>query len=165
MHRLTSRLSFILILAASTALVGGGLYLATALRLAACPLCIIQRMLYMALAFVALAALCLPRCRLAQIPAALFSMAIAGLGAFVAGYQVWLQRFAPNVSCTAAEPWWESFVYWAGEKLPVLFKASGLCSDPAWKFLSLSIADWSLLCFLALTALGAWALVRICYKE
>jgi disulfide bond formation protein DsbB len=35
-----------------------------------------------------------------------------------------------------------------------LFLPDGICSDPGWKFLSLSIAEWSLICFLALVALA-----------
>jgi len=71
-------------------------------------------------------------------------LAAAGTGIFVAGYQVWIQRFAPDTSCSGRMTWWEELVDWAGDQVPLLFKASGLCSDPAWKFLGLSIADWSL---------------------
>ena len=78
----------------------------------------------------------------------------AAAGIWMAGYQTWLQRFAVNVSCTADQPWWESFVYWAGERVPLLFEATGLCSEAGWKFMSLSIAEWSLLMFAAM-AVGA----------
>jgi disulfide bond formation protein DsbB len=51
-------------------------------------------------------------------------------------------------------------VDWAGERLPMLFEANGLCSDPAWKFLSLSIADWSLAVFSGLFLFALYALFR-----
>lgn len=160
MNKLTPRAIFVLTFLAGTGLVGGGLYLAKTLNLAACPLCILQRMLYLALALSSLIGLSLPRCRLSQTLAALGNAGLAGTGAFVAGYQVWLQRFATDVSCTANAPWWEDFVYWAGEKVPLLFEATGLCSEAGWKFLGLAIADWSLLAFIGLLTLSLIALVK-----
>lgn len=157
--RLTPNRTFVLTFLAGTGLVGGGLYLAKTLNLAACPLCIIQRMLYLALAIVSLIALTLPG-RFGRALFALFNIALAGTGVFVAGYQVWLQRFATDISCTANAPWWEEFVYWAGEKVPTLFEATGLCSEAGWKFLGLAIADWSLLAFTGLLVLALIASVK-----
>ena len=154
MKLLTPSRIFVLTLLAGVGLVGGGLYLAKTLNLAACPLCILQRMVYLALAAFSLLGLCLQRCRLSQTLVALGNSGLAGLGAFIAGYQVWLQRFATDISCTANAPWWEAFVYWAGEKAPTLFEATGLCSEAGWKFLGLAIADWSLLIFIALGILS-----------
>jgi disulfide bond formation protein DsbB len=145
----------------SLSLVVGGIFLAEFLGLAACPLCIWQRMLYLLfalLAFFAQACTRLPQLRRLMV----FLMAgTASAGVGVAGYQVWIQRFAPQTTCGGKEPWWEVFVSWAGEWMPLLFKASGLCSDPAWKFLTLSIADWSLLCFCGLLALSLRVLARL----
>ena len=159
MKKLTPNLIFVLTFLAGSGLVGGGLYLAKTLNLAACPLCIIQRMLYLALALASLLALTLPG-RFKRFLASLLNVALAGTGVFVAGYQVWLQRFATDVSCTANAPWWEEFVYWAGEKVPALFEATGLCSEAGWKFLGLAIADWSLLAFSGLLILSLVALAQ-----
>ena len=98
--------------------------------------------------------------RFSRFLASLLNVALAGTGVFVAGYQVWLQRFATDVSCTANAPWWEEFVYWAGEKVPALFEATGLCSEAGWKFLGLAIADWSLLAFSGLLILTLVALAQ-----
>ena len=159
MKKLTPNLIFTLTFIAGTGLVGGGLYLAKTLNLAACPLCILQRMTYLALALGALLGLLTTSKRAKALPA-LLNVALAGTGAFIAGYQVWLQRFATDVSCTANAPWWEEFVYWAGEKVPLLFEATGLCSEAGWKFLGLAIADWSLLAFTGLLALSLIALTK-----
>ena len=159
MKKLTPNLIFVLTFLAGSGLVGGGLYLAKTLNLAACPLCIIQRMLYLALALASLLALTLPG-RFKRFLASLLNVALAGTGVFVAGYQVWLQRFATDVSCTANAPWWEEFVYWAGEKVPAMFEATGLCSEAGWKFLGLAIADWSLLAFSGLLILSLVALAQ-----
>ena len=155
---LSPRRVFVLPFAAGVGLVGGGLILAAVMHLAACPLCIIQRMLYLLVSLLALPGLLLPRA--GRIAAGLLLFAAAATGAFVAGYQVWLQRFAVGESCAAQEAWWERLVDWAGEKLPWLFQGNGLCSDPAWKFLSLSIADWSLIIFGALSFYAIHALLR-----
>jgi disulfide bond formation protein DsbB len=48
----------------------------------------------------------------------------------------------------------------AGEAVPILFKASGLCSDPAWKFLGFSIAEWSLGWFTLFLLVALYALMR-----
>ena len=155
---LSPRRLFVIPLLAGLGLVGGGLVLAGLMNLAACPLCILQRMLYLLAAAVSLLALMLPRG--GRILASLLLLATTATGAFVAGYQVWIQRFAREINCAADQPWWERFVDWAGERAPLLFQANGLCSDPAWKFLGLSIADWSLLIFIGLAVYALYALVR-----
>jgi disulfide bond formation protein DsbB len=140
---------------AAAGLVCGGLILAHTMNLAACPLCILQRMLYLLLALEAIAAWLLagsaPANTLPRRAAAFVMAATAATGASIAAYQTWLQRFAKGVSCTADQPWWEQFVNWAGSQWPLMFEASGLCSEAGWKFLGLSIAEWSLFAFTCMT--------------
>lgn len=142
------------------ALVAGGVVLAQTLNLAACPLCVLQRMLYLLLAIEALLAWFLAGSATAIRLAALPMAATALVGAGIAAYQTWLQRFAKGVSCTADQPWWEGFVNWAGSVWPLLFEASGLCSEAGWKFLGLSIAEWSLAAFSTMLVALLWAAVR-----
>lgn len=154
------RFPFAAACAVSIGLVAGGVYMAQTLNLAACPLCILQRMLYLLLGLVGGIGVALAARPAGSRIAALAMAGIASLGMFVAGYQVWIQRFARDTKCAADTPWWERLVDWAGEQLPLVFRASGLCSDPAWKFLGLSIAEWSLLVFSALLALALFAAFR-----
>jgi disulfide bond formation protein DsbB len=132
-------------------LVAGGVLLAQTMNLAACPLCVLQRMLYLLLALESLVAWMLAGSKPGRRVAALVMAATALTGASIAAYQTWLQRFAKGVSCTADQPWWEQFVNWAGSQWPLLFEASGLCSEAGWKFLGLSIAEWSLVAFTSMT--------------
>jgi disulfide bond formation protein DsbB len=155
---LSPRRLFLLPLVTGIGLVGAGLVLAGLLNLAACPLCVIQRMLYLLVSVTALIGLVTPR--FGRIVAAVLLLVASGTGTFVAGYQVWLQRFAKGESCAAEEAWWEKLVDWAGEKVPWLFQGNGMCSDPAWKFLGLSIADWSVLIFAGLACYAVYALLR-----
>jgi disulfide bond formation protein DsbB len=154
------RAPFLLVALLSFGLVGGGVVMAQLLNLAACPLCILQRMLYLLLSLAGLLGFAVARHATLRRLAALLMAGIAGTGIFVAGYQVWIQRFAPKTDCAVNEPWWETFVYWAGDQVPLLFRPSGLCSDPAWKFLSLSIAEWSLMAFTAMLLVALVAAFR-----
>ena len=141
-------------------LVAGGLILAHTMNLAACPLCILQRMLYLLLALEAIAAWALAGSVLTRRAAALVMLATTLTGVWIAAYQTWLQRWAKGVSCTADQPWWESFVNWAGSQWPLMFEASGLCSEAGWKFLGLSIAEWSLIAFTSMTIAMLIVLLR-----
>lgn len=154
------RFPFVFTLILSFSLVGGGVFMAQVLRLAACPLCIVQRMLYLCLGVAAALGLLAARSRLGRRIMALLMAAIAGTGVFVAAYQTWLQRWAKDVSCTNDYPWWEQLVDWAGARWPMFFQPNGLCSDPAWKFLSLSIAEWSLVMFSGLLLLALYTALR-----
>jgi disulfide bond formation protein DsbB len=149
---------------AALGLVGGGLILAHTMNLAACPLCILQRMLYLLLALEAIAAWLLtgstPARTLPRRLAAFVMAATASTGVVIASYQTWLQRFAKGASCTADQPWWEHFVNWAGSQWPLMFEASGLCSEAGWKFLGLSIAEWSLIAFTSMTIAMLAAMLR-----
>jgi disulfide bond formation protein DsbB len=161
MHPLfaSPRAPFVVACVLSFGLVGGGVLMAQLLNLAACPLCIVQRMLYLLLGLVAAAGIAVAAQPVARRIAALLVAAVAATGLFVAGYQVWLQRFARDTKCAVDTPWWEQLVDWAGAQVPLLFQPNGLCSDAAWKFLGLSIAEWSAMAFTALLALAlttAW---------
>lgn len=154
------RAPFALTLAVGLGLVIGGVAMAELLHLAACPLCIIQRMLYLLLAAIAALGLAVADSPFGRRLTALGLLAAAGTGVFVAGYQTWIQRFSPATTCTGKLPWWEEFVEWAGAQVPILFQPNGLCSDPAWKFLGLSIAEWSLGFFAGLLLLAGYTLIR-----
>lgn len=152
------RAPFVVSIVIGWGLVGGGVVLAQTLNLAACPLCILQRMLYLLVGALACCGL-VASGALRRLVACVMAAA-AATGAWVAGYQIWIQRFAQETNCTADAPWWERLVDWAGERVPLLFGATGLCNERPWKLLGLSIAEWSLLAFATLLALALFAAVR-----
>ena len=151
--KLSARATTAWVGAAALALVVTGAIMAHTMNLAACPLCILQRLIYLLIAAVAL--LAWPLGKAAARAAAAVMALVADAGIVAAGYQVWLQRFSPGVSCTAEQPWWERIVTWAGTQWPAMFEATGFCDEKGWTFLSLSIADWSLLIF---AGMSAWLL-------
>lgn len=140
-------------------LVAIGMELQTIFRLAPCPLCIFQRLLYLAIGGLALLGFLWPRIRLAW--AGLIGL-LAVLGGSVAAYQTWMQAFPELATeCGYAEPnAIERLVDWLGMVWPSMFMATGFCSSREWVFLQLSMANWSLLIFAAIAAYAAFFLTR-----
>lgn len=124
-----------------------------------CPLCIFQRLLYLLVAGLALVGVALPAWHRIW---GLLVVLTAGGGVATAVYQSWLQFF-PSASreCGFGEPTLiEQIVDWFGVRWPSLFMATGFCSSRDWDFLGLSLANWSALCFLALTVAALCVLLR-----
>lgn len=140
-------------------LVAAGMELQNLVRLAPCPLCIFQRLLYMVIGVVALLGAFAPAGRL--LWAVLITLTAAG-GAAVAGYQTWMQAF-PHLAteCSYSDPnAIERLVDWLGMQWPSLFLATGFCSGRDWEFLGLSLANWSLLTFGGIVGYAALLFVR-----
>lgn len=160
----TIRFPFIANLSIGLSVVVTALCLAHFLRLAACPLCILQRMLYLLLTLSALLGVLGYRFFSLRILSGVLMLLSSTTGIFVAGYQTYIQRVAQNVQCSGEAAWWELFVDWAGERWPLMFQANGLCSDPAWKIFGLSLAECSLILFSVLLAMSLLSLWRSLHK-
>ncbi|MDR2837295.1 MAG: disulfide bond formation protein B [Azonexus sp.] len=121
------------------------------LRLAPCPLCIFQRLLYMVIGVLALVGFLLPSAR--PLWRGVIGAA-ALLGAGVAAYQTWMQFYPELASeCGFSDPnLIERLVDWLGMQFPSLFLATGFCTSIEWSFLGLSMANWSLLIFPGIAA-------------
>ncbi len=126
-----------------------------------CPLCLVQRGFYYAvLAICALAAVHFPGQAGRRIyGAAAFVAALGGVG--VAARHVWLQHL-PADQVPACGP----DLFYMVENLPFrrmlekLFMGSGQCAEVNWRFLGLSIAEWSLAWFFALACYALWLAAR-----
>ncbi len=140
-------------------LVGVGMELQNLFRLAPCPLCIFQRLLYLVIGGLALLGVLWPLARRGW--AALIG-GLALLGAAVAGYQTWMQAFPELATeCGYAEPnMIERLVDWLGMQWPSMFLATGFCSSRDWVFLDLSMANWSLLMFAGIVVYAGMLIVR-----
>ncbi|MBS4099500.1 MAG: disulfide bond formation protein B [Sulfuricella sp.] len=158
------RFPFVLAVAAGFGPIVFGVVLTQLLSLSPCPLCIIQRMLYLLIGFFGLVGLFVGSARLGRALLLVLMIAAAAGGVFVAGYQTWLQRFVRFASCGADYPWWEELVDWAGDKMPLLFRATGSCSDKSWTLLGFSIAEWSLVMFCVLLGYFVYSLFRTLRK-
>jgi disulfide bond formation protein DsbB len=126
-----------------------------------CPLCILQRVAFIAMmAVFAVGALHGPQRRGAVVYSALLFL-IAAIGAAVAGRQVWLQHLPPN-QVPACGPglgyMLEQFPL--GQALQKIFAGSGECAEAGWRFLGLTIADWSLVWLVVLALFSVFIALR-----
>lgn len=130
------------------------------LNLNPCYLCIFQRLLILVFGVVALAIAATHKTRPLRLSLGLLALCAAVAGAVAAAYQSWLQIQPPGAStCVGGSPGpIEMLVEWLGQQAPSLFLATGFCEDEGLDILGLSLANWSLLCFLGLTAVTAWTL-------
>ena len=143
-------------------LLGFGYYLQYFDNQDPCPLCLVQRGFYYGvLAVFAIAALHGPKktgnsvyCAVAAV------LALGGFG--VAARQVWLQHL-PVDQVPACGP----DLFFMMENFPLrrllekVFLGSGQCAEVNWRFLGLSIAEWSLACFMALALYALWLGFRL----
>ena len=120
-----------------------------------CPLCMVQRIAFIALGSVFLvAALHGPRRTAAAIYGSLLVL-LACAGAAVAGRHVWLQSLPKNM-VPECGPGLDFIL----ERFPLrkavdmVLRGSGECAEKGWTFLGLTIAGWSLLWFVALAVLA-----------
>ena len=135
-------------------LVAVGMELQTLLRLAPCPLCIFQRLLYIVIGFIGLLGFIWPAGRLLW---AALAGGLAMLGAGVAVYQTWMQAFphlAPECSFTNPNLI-ERLVDWLGMAWPSMFLATGFCTTRDWEMFGLSMANWSVLVFTGIVVYAA----------
>lgn len=143
-------------------LFGAALYLQYVLRQDPCPLCMVQRFIFIAmLAVFAIATLHNPKRTGARIYAALITLlALGGVG--VASRHIWIQHL-PKDEVPACGPgldyMLESFPL--SEVMQELMHGSGECAAKGWTFLTLGIPEWSLIWYVLL---GVWA-VMIAFRK
>ncbi|GAA4031898.1 disulfide bond formation protein B [Actimicrobium antarcticum] len=134
-------------------LLGVALYLQIVERMQPCPLCIIQRYAFAAIALICLVFTVLPRGTTAT--GAGFGMLASLAGAGTAGWHLWVKAH-PEVSC-GIDPLETSLnTFGPANWLPLVFKADGFCTTPYAPILGLSIPQWSLVWFLLLALVLGW---------
>lgn len=128
----------------SFALLAVAMYLQHVEGMLPCPLCVIQRYAFAAIAIICLIAVYLPR-GAGKIATALAALAaIAGAG--VAGWHIYIKA-NPTVSC-GIDPLETSLnTIPTAKLLPFLFQADGLCTTEYAPILGLSLPQWALVWF------------------
>jgi disulfide bond formation protein DsbB len=158
---MTTRLGYGLGFLTCLALLAFAFYLQYVEHQEPCPLCILQRVAFMAMTLVfAVAALHGPARRGAIAYSALLFI-IAGMGAAVAGRQVWLQMLPANL-VPACGPGLEYMLerFPLSQALQKIFAGSGECAEAGWRFLGLTIAGWSLVWLVALALFALYVAWR-----
>lgn len=144
-------------------LIGFALFLQYVKHQDPCPLCMVQRVVFIVLlAVFALAALHGPKRHGERIYAALIAL-LSLSGAGVAGRHIWIQNL-PKDQVPACGPGLDYMLETMpmGDVLKQLMHGSGECAAKGWTFLTLGIPEWSLLCYFAL---GAWAVLIALRKK
>jgi disulfide bond formation protein DsbB len=151
--RLTPRVVLGLVAATTAAAMAAGLFLQHVVGLAPCPLCVLQRMGYIACGLIALGGASFARragaVKLVALVAGL--AALAGLGVAIwHNYLIW---FPPeSMSCGRPFEWFNDdfpLIVW----LPRIFRGDGDCLAVEWTWLGLSIPQWSVVVFAGLIAM------------
>ena len=123
-----------------------------------CPLCLVQRGFYYAIGIVFLVAAVHGSGTLAY---SISGFVLAACGAGVAARQVWLQHLpAAQVPACGPDLFFMLENFPLGRTIEKLFTGSGQCAEVKWRFLGLSIAEWSLAWFLVLALYALWMALR-----
>jgi len=134
----------LLVAFACIAMLGVGMYLQLVLEMLPCPLCILQRYAFAAVALLCLITLFVPA-SLLRAGAALSALAsITGAG--IAIRHLWIKAHT-TISC-GIDPLETSLnQIFIARWLPALFQADGLCTTEYDPILGLSIPQWALVWF------------------
>ncbi len=152
---LTPRLGYAAGFLVCAGLIGYALYLQHYEYQNPCPLCILQRIVYMTLMGVFLvAALHGPGRTGARVYGGLL-LATAAVGAAIATRHVWLQNL-PKDRVPECGPGLEYMLnrFPLTQALEKILAGSGECAEAGWRLMGLTIAGWSLVWFVLL---GAYA--------
>ena len=141
----------------ASGLMGFGLFLQYVEHQDPCPLCMVQRVIFIViLAVFALAAVHGPKRVGQRVYSVLISLlSLSGVG--VASRHIWIQHL-PKDQVPACGPGLDYMLdtFPMSEVIKELMHGSGECAVKGWTFLTLGIPEWSLLCYLAL---GVWAVL------
>lgn len=146
------------IAAACFALLGVGLYLQIVEQMKPCPLCIIQRYAFVAVALICLVTALLPQRGAIRVGASLGMLAaLSGVG--VAVWHLWVKAH-PGYSCGIDPMETALNTIPTAQLLPILFKADGFCSTEYAPILGLSIPQWSLAWFAGFAIVLGWVVFK-----
>ena len=156
-----SRMGFVFGAVSCALLLGYGFYLQYHDGQNPCPLCLVQRAFYFGLLFVFLVAAVHGPQKSGAIVYGLVGLLLAAGGGATAGRQVWLQHLpADKVPKCGPDLYYMLDNFPLSKTITNLFRGSGECAEVTWRFLGLSIAEWSLLWFVLFGVLALWAAFR-----
>lgn len=139
------------------------LYLQYVMHQEPCPLCMIQRVFFIAIGVTFfVAALHNPKRGVARVYGGLIALFALG-GVLTAGRHIWIQHL-PKDQVPACGPGLDYMLqnFPLAEVWQELMHGSGECAEKGWTFLALGIPEWSLVSYVAL---GAFALLVASRRE
>ncbi len=142
---------------ACIAMLAVGLYLQLVLEMLPCPLCILQRYAFAAVAVACLITVALPAAA-TRIGAAIACVASL-TGAGIAIRHLWVKAH-PEISCGIDPLETALNKVFIAEWFPTLFQADGLCTTEYDPILGLSIPQWALVWFAVFAVVTATIALR-----
>lgn len=120
-----------------------------------CPLCILQRVMVLAIAIVFLLGAIHNPISVGRRIYGFLLVTMAGLGAAIAGRHVWLQN-VPEDQVPSCGPGLNFMLdnFPLSQAIEMVLRGSGECADVMWTFLGLSIPAWTLVAFIVAILLG-----------
>lgn len=166
MTRPSSRLTYLIGFIAISLLLGTSVYLQTHEGMTPCPLCILQRIMLGLLGVVFFFGAALNLKKNGRLFISILACTFASLGVLLAGRQVWLQHLPvnQNADCSASLQYMLQALPLT-EVLQKILTGSAECSEVSWQWLNLSLADWSLGCFIFLLIVSIWQFCRILFRQ
>jgi disulfide bond formation protein DsbB len=156
----TPRRVLVLLCTVCIGLLAYGLYLQHVVGLVPCPMCIVQRYALLLVVLIAGVAGASSK-KGVHVGASFLLMLTAGFGAFVAARQSWLQWYPPEAATCGRDFYGMIESFPLQRAIPMIFKGGGDCSVVDWTFLGGSIANWSFLCFVAVTLVSVALIFRL----
>lgn len=154
------RAMFLAVVVCCLGLLGIGLYLQHGLHLEPCPLCILQRVAFVAVGLTAMLAFLHNPGGAGRVFYGLLMALFSLAGAIVAGRNLWLQSLPPDrvPECgPGLEYMLETFPL--TKALPMVFQGSGECAKVEWTMLGMSIPAWALGWFAVFFIAGLAAII------
>lgn len=160
--RASFRIQFLIGFLACAAVMAYALYAQHVLGFEPCPLCIFQRVAYIALGIVfLLGAAVAPSTRGGRVLFGVLALipALAGIG--IAGRHVWMQHLPADQVPSCGPP-----LEFLRETLPLVsvvrkvLTGSGQCAKIDWTFVGMSMPQWSLVTFVVLASWIGYATFR-----
>ena len=161
LNKVTPRIWYLLVLLCCAALLGFALYIQYVDFLDPCPLCILQRVIFLWIGVVALlAVLHNPRRTGQRVYAWLVGLG-AVAGASIAGRHTWLQNLPPG-EVPECGPGLNYMLdnFPLSEVLSTVLYGSGSCAEVEWEFLGLSMPMWTLVWYVGLGIMTLWLVYR-----
>ena len=145
------------------ALLGIAMYMEHVMKLEPCPLCVTQRIFFLACGLVALIAFLHNPARTGQRVYGFTSAALSLAGGGFAMRQIWLQGLPADQvpACGPSLSYMMDVFPWQ-EVIATMFTGDGNCAEVSWQdpVIGMSIAQWSLVGFILLALVCLWQGLR-----
>ena len=156
-----SRIIFGLLFFGCSSLMAAALFMEYQMNLEPCPLCILQRIMVIAIGIIALVAAVHhphePGIRIYGALVVLFSL----IGGGLSSRQLWLQSLpVDEVPACGASLDYMLDVFPLTDVLSMVLSGDGTCAEIVWTFLEISIPGWTLVGFAGLVAIGVFQVAR-----